>query len=204
MVNRGCSDHPAPADSASGAGFRAAPRKPPPTPAAPAQRTTFPLFVEGTVMTTVAGRPAAESAGSIAARLERLPHSRWHVKVRGLVHVPLGHQPAQVPPEPPCASSPRHQRLSATAQTGTGPPAAAPEALATVRLSKRSLGPWFVVTSVIAASRPRPPGGRRRHTCGKARTHGRRGRSAHGALPCSVGRAGGWLAHPRRQTGGRG
>ncbi|MEV1053309.1 MFS transporter [Streptomyces sp. NPDC049887] len=33
-------------------------------------------------MTTVAGRPAA---GSIAARLERLPHSRWHVKVRFLI-----------------------------------------------------------------------------------------------------------------------
>ncbi|MFI9046852.1 MFS transporter [Streptomyces sp. NPDC053427] len=36
-------------------------------------------------MTTVAGRPAAGSAGSIAARLERLPHSRWHVKVRCLI-----------------------------------------------------------------------------------------------------------------------
>ncbi|MFJ9417172.1 MFS transporter [Streptomyces sp. NPDC101227] len=36
-------------------------------------------------MTTVAGRPAAGSAGSIAARLERLPHSRWHVKVRFLI-----------------------------------------------------------------------------------------------------------------------
>ncbi|WP_432075673.1 MFS transporter [Streptomyces wuyuanensis] len=33
-------------------------------------------------MTTVAGRPAV---GSIAARLERLPHSRWHVKVRFLI-----------------------------------------------------------------------------------------------------------------------
>ncbi|MEU7635281.1 MFS transporter [Streptomyces sp. NPDC059152] len=36
-------------------------------------------------MTTVAGRPAAGPAGSIAARLERLPHSRWHVKVRFLI-----------------------------------------------------------------------------------------------------------------------
>ncbi|WP_411127045.1 MFS transporter [Streptomyces sp. x-19] len=36
-------------------------------------------------MTTVAGRPAAEPAGPIAARLERLPHSRWHVKVRFLI-----------------------------------------------------------------------------------------------------------------------
>ncbi|MEK2473751.1 MFS transporter [Streptomyces noursei] len=36
-------------------------------------------------MTTVAGRSAAGSAGSIAARLERLPHSRWHVKVRFLI-----------------------------------------------------------------------------------------------------------------------
>ncbi|MFF2810268.1 MFS transporter [Streptomyces sp. NPDC058000] len=36
-------------------------------------------------MTTVAGRPAAGPAGSIAARLERLPHSRWHVKVRCLI-----------------------------------------------------------------------------------------------------------------------
>ncbi|MET9111980.1 MFS transporter [Streptomyces zhihengii] len=33
-------------------------------------------------MTTVAGKPAL---GSIAARLERLPHSRWHVKVRFLI-----------------------------------------------------------------------------------------------------------------------
>ncbi|TLQ42724.1 MFS transporter [Streptomyces marianii] len=33
-------------------------------------------------MTTVAGRSAV---GSIAARLERLPHSRWHVKVRFLI-----------------------------------------------------------------------------------------------------------------------
>ncbi|MFJ6631559.1 MFS transporter [Streptomyces sp. NPDC091376] len=33
-------------------------------------------------MTTVAGTPAI---GSIAARLERLPHSRWHVKVRVLI-----------------------------------------------------------------------------------------------------------------------
>ncbi|MFG2646052.1 MFS transporter [Streptomyces sp. NPDC048370] len=33
-------------------------------------------------MTTVAGKPAI---GSIAARLERLPHSRWHVKVRFLI-----------------------------------------------------------------------------------------------------------------------
>lgn len=33
-------------------------------------------------MTTVAGRQAQ---GSIAARLERLPHSRWHVKVRVLI-----------------------------------------------------------------------------------------------------------------------
>ncbi|MDI9888924.1 MFS transporter [Streptomyces sp. HNM0645] len=33
-------------------------------------------------MTTVAGLPPA---GSIAARLERLPHSRWHVKVRFLI-----------------------------------------------------------------------------------------------------------------------
>ncbi|WP_392674707.1 MFS transporter [Streptomyces sp. LN785] len=33
-------------------------------------------------MTTVAGTPAL---GSIAARLERLPHSRWHVKVRFLI-----------------------------------------------------------------------------------------------------------------------
>ncbi|MFF3688202.1 MFS transporter [Streptomyces sp. NPDC002187] len=33
-------------------------------------------------MTTVAGRPAV---ASIAARLERLPHSRWHVKVRFLI-----------------------------------------------------------------------------------------------------------------------
>ncbi|PJN36360.1 MFS transporter [Streptomyces sp. CB02959] len=36
-------------------------------------------------MTTVAGRPAAGPTGSIAARLERLPHSRWHVKVRFLI-----------------------------------------------------------------------------------------------------------------------
>ncbi|WEB43948.1 MFS transporter [Streptomyces yunnanensis] len=36
-------------------------------------------------MTTVAGRSAAGPAGSIAARLERLPHSRWHVKVRFLI-----------------------------------------------------------------------------------------------------------------------
>ncbi|GAA5035990.1 MFS transporter [Streptomyces siamensis] len=36
-------------------------------------------------MTTVAGRPAVGTAGSIAARLERLPHSRWHVKVRFLI-----------------------------------------------------------------------------------------------------------------------
>ncbi|MET7987417.1 MFS transporter [Streptomyces sp. NPDC005281] len=33
-------------------------------------------------MTTVAAKPAL---GSIAARLERLPHSRWHVKVRFLI-----------------------------------------------------------------------------------------------------------------------
>ncbi|MFS0691561.1 MFS transporter [Streptomyces nitrosporeus] len=33
-------------------------------------------------MTTVAGKPAL---GSVAARLERLPHSRWHVKVRFLI-----------------------------------------------------------------------------------------------------------------------
>ncbi|MER5755211.1 MFS transporter [Streptomyces sp. NPDC002088] len=33
-------------------------------------------------MTTVVGKPAL---GSIAARLERLPHSRWHVKVRFLI-----------------------------------------------------------------------------------------------------------------------
>ncbi|MFF5897857.1 MFS transporter [Streptomyces argenteolus] len=33
-------------------------------------------------MTTVAGKPAL---GSIAARLERLPHSRWHIKVRFLI-----------------------------------------------------------------------------------------------------------------------
>ncbi|MGW2017070.1 MFS transporter [Streptomyces sp. NPDC001927] len=33
-------------------------------------------------MTTVAGKPGL---GSIAARLERLPHSRWHVKVRFLI-----------------------------------------------------------------------------------------------------------------------
>ncbi|MFI0968224.1 MFS transporter [Streptomyces sp. NPDC021080] len=33
-------------------------------------------------MTTVAGPPAL---GAIAARLERLPHSRWHVKVRFLI-----------------------------------------------------------------------------------------------------------------------
>ncbi|WP_255951790.1 MFS transporter [Streptomyces odontomachi] len=33
-------------------------------------------------MTTVAGRP---DVGSVAARLERLPHSRWHVKVRLLI-----------------------------------------------------------------------------------------------------------------------
>lgn len=33
-------------------------------------------------MTTVAGKPAL---GSIAARLERLPQSRWHVKVRFLI-----------------------------------------------------------------------------------------------------------------------
>ncbi|UUN25161.1 MFS transporter [Streptomyces sp. FIT100] len=33
-------------------------------------------------MTTVAGRPAGRS---VAARLERLPHSRWHVKVRFLI-----------------------------------------------------------------------------------------------------------------------
>ncbi|MCX5400377.1 MFS transporter [Streptomyces sp. NBC_00102] len=33
-------------------------------------------------MTTVAGKQAS---GSIAARLERLPHSRWHVKVRFLI-----------------------------------------------------------------------------------------------------------------------
>ncbi|MEV2246596.1 MFS transporter [Streptomyces sp. NPDC049970] len=33
-------------------------------------------------MTTVAGKPAI---GSVAARLERLPHSRWHVKVRFLI-----------------------------------------------------------------------------------------------------------------------
>ncbi|MFE5243471.1 MULTISPECIES: MFS transporter [unclassified Streptomyces] len=33
-------------------------------------------------MTTVAGKP---SLGSIAARLERLPHSRWHIKVRFLI-----------------------------------------------------------------------------------------------------------------------
>ncbi|MGW8883802.1 MFS transporter [Streptomyces sp. NPDC055749] len=34
-------------------------------------------------MTTVAGKPAL--GGSIAARLERLPHSRWHIKVRFLI-----------------------------------------------------------------------------------------------------------------------
>ncbi|WP_406065305.1 MFS transporter [Streptomyces sp. NBC_01077] len=33
-------------------------------------------------MTTVAGR---QGLGSVAARLERLPHSRWHVKVRFLI-----------------------------------------------------------------------------------------------------------------------
>ncbi|MFC9244881.1 MFS transporter [Streptomyces sp. NPDC057136] len=33
-------------------------------------------------MTTVAGKPAL---GSIASRLERLPHSRWHIKVRFLI-----------------------------------------------------------------------------------------------------------------------
>ncbi|WP_299534291.1 MFS transporter [uncultured Streptomyces sp.] len=33
-------------------------------------------------MTTVAGKPAL---GSVAARLERLPHSRWHIKVRFLI-----------------------------------------------------------------------------------------------------------------------
>ncbi|MFE7314449.1 MFS transporter [Streptomyces sp. NPDC057555] len=36
-------------------------------------------------MATVAGRPGVGSAGSIAARLERLPHSRWHIKVRFLI-----------------------------------------------------------------------------------------------------------------------
>ncbi|MFE6685657.1 MFS transporter [Streptomyces sp. NPDC057743] len=36
-------------------------------------------------MTTVAGRPGVGPAGSIAARLERLPQSRWHVKVRCLI-----------------------------------------------------------------------------------------------------------------------
>ncbi|MGW1000329.1 MFS transporter [Streptomyces sp. NPDC002520] len=36
-------------------------------------------------MTTVAGETAAGSAESVAARLERLPHSRWHVKVRCLI-----------------------------------------------------------------------------------------------------------------------
>lgn len=39
-------------------------------------------------MTTVAGNagaPGKQGLGSIAARLERLPHSRWHVKVRFLI-----------------------------------------------------------------------------------------------------------------------
>ncbi|MFJ9177393.1 MFS transporter [Streptomyces sp. NPDC102360] len=39
-------------------------------------------------MTTVAGKPGMpdkQGLGSVAARLERLPHSRWHVKVRCLI-----------------------------------------------------------------------------------------------------------------------